>query len=104
MTEGGMNSFSMAWPSTFDTTDPGGAVLASLYDVTSMTGVETYSDLDYEQINLVLGGSYMFTPNFYLTAEAEYAEFTDSANDDGYVYGDQSGDYYRGNIGIGYKF
>ena len=34
-------------------------------------------------------------------AEAEFAEFTDNEE---YVYGDQSGDYYRGNIGIGYNF
>lgn len=104
MTEGGMNSFHFAWPDTFDTTDPGAAMLASLYDVTSMTRVETYSDLDNQQINLVAGGSYQFTGNFYMTAEAEYAKFTDSANDDGFVYGDQSGEYYRGNLGIGYRF
>lgn len=99
-----MNSFSLAWPSAFDPTTPDGAMLASLYDVTSMIGIETYSDMEYEQVNLVVGGSYMFTRNFFMTAEAEYAEFTDSANDDGFVYGDQSGDYYRGNVGVGYNF
>jgi len=96
-----MNSFSMSWPATFDTTDPGGAVLASLYDVTAMDGVETYSDLDYEQYNVVIGGSYSITPALYMTVEGEYAEFVDNEE---YVYGDQSGEYYRGNLGVGYRF
>lgn len=99
-----MKSFTMAWPAAIDTTDPVTQVLTNLYDITAMGGIVSYSDLEFDQVNFLVGGSYLFTRNFYMTAEAEYAEFTDSANDDGFVYGDQSGDYYRGNIGIGYNF
>ena len=91
-----MKSFSLQLPS--GTTD---VVILNLYDVSQMTGVENYSDLDYEQMNLLVGGTYAFTPAFYMTAEAEYAEFTDN---EVYVYGDQSGEYYRGNLGVGYRF
>jgi len=91
-----MKTFSLQLPS--EITD---VVILNLYDVSQMYGVETYSDLEYEQINVLVGGTYQFTPAFYLTAEAEYAEFTDN---EVYVYGDQSGEYYRGNLGVGYKF
>lgn len=98
-----MKSFTMSWPTGIDPADPSGVtqVLTNLYDVTAMGGIVEYSNLDYEQVNLLVGGSYMFTRNLYMTAEAEYAELTDN---EAYVYGDQSGDYYRGNIGIGYNF
>ncbi len=96
-----MKSFTMSWPAGIDPTDPTTQTLTNLYDITAMGGIVEYSDLDYEQVNVLVGGSYMFTPNFYMTAEAEFAEFTDNEE---YVYGDQSGEFYRGNVGIGYNF
>lgn len=96
-----MKSFTMAWPAGINPADAVTQTLTNLYDITAMGGIGAYSDLEYEQMNVLVGGSYMFTDNFYLTAEAEFAEFTDNEE---YVYGDQSGDYYRGNIGIGYNF
>ncbi len=95
-----MNSFALQWPDGFDptATDP---VLLALYDVTTMTGVETYSDLEYQQVSVNIGGSYSFSPALYLTAQAGYDLFVD---DQPYVYGDQDGEMYSVSLGIGYRF
>ncbi len=98
VTEGGMNSFSLQWPAGVDLTDP---VLVPLYDLTNMTGVETYSDLKYQQVSVGFGGSYAFSPALYLSAQASYDMFLD---DQEYVYGDQDGDAYRVSLGLGYRF
>ncbi|RMF47276.1 MAG: hypothetical protein D6751_03155 [Deltaproteobacteria bacterium] len=91
-----MKSFALQWPG--NVTD---IVILSLYDVTDMVGVENYSDLEYQQLQLNLGGTYHFSPALYLTASAEYAVFVD---DEPYVYGDQDGDMIGGYVGLGYRF
>lgn len=91
-----MQSFSLAWPG--GVTDP---LLTALYDVTQMGPVETYSDLEYTQYTFLMGGTYRFTPALYLKAEAEMATIKDS---EAYVYGDQSGDFWRGSMSLGYTF
>ena len=91
-----MESFSLAFQPGM--TDP---VLAILYDVTAMTGVETYSDLEYAQLDVNVGGTYAFTTALSLNANAGYALFDDN---EPYVDGDEDGDSYYGNLGVAYKF
>lgn len=95
-TEGAMNSFVLNWPGTI--TDP---LLPILYDLSTIEGVENYSDLEYAQIDLTLGGTYQVTENFYVAAQATYGKFEDDA---AYVYGDQDGDLLAASLGIGYRF
>lgn len=95
-TEGGMNSFQLSWPGPI--TDP---LLPILYDLSSIEGVETYSDLEYTQLDLTVGGTYQVTHNFYVAAQATYSTFEDN---EPYVYGDQDGDLLAGSVGIGYRF
>jgi hypothetical protein len=66
-----------------------------------ITKVENYSDLEYTQIELALGGQYDFNEEFYMTAQAG-VDFFDDAEE--YVYGDQDGTVYSGYLGFGYKF
>ena len=61
----------------------------------------TYSDLEYTQLNVSLGGTYNFSNNLYMMAKAQYEQFED---DQPYVYGDQDGTAISGNVGIGYNF
>jgi len=77
------------------------AVVNELYSFDAINVITTYSDLHYQQTDLSLGGTYQFSPTFYLTARADYQIFTDL---DPYVYGDQDGTAYRGSLGVGYKF
>jgi len=95
-TEGGMQSFALNWPG-----DVSDIIILNLYDVTAMTGVETYSDLEYRQIDLSVGGTSHVNPALYLTASAGYKDFQD---DQAYVYGDQDGSMYTGYLGVGYRF
>ena len=91
-----MNSFQLAWPGTI--TDP---LLPILYSLSALEGVETYSDLEYKQLDLTLGGTFQFTPNFYIAAQGTYSKFEDN---EAYVYGDQDGDLLAVSAGLGYRF
>lgn len=88
---------------TPDTTLAENAALIKYY--TNFEGriakVENYSDLEYTQIELALGGQYDFSEEFYMTAQAG-VDFFDDAEE--YVYGDQDGTVYSGYLGFGYKF
>jgi hypothetical protein len=95
-TEGGMNSFTLTWPGTI--TDP---LLPILYSLSTLEGVETYSDLEYSQVDLTLGGTFAFTENFYLAAQATYSKLEDN---EAYVYGDLDADMIVASVGIGYRF
>lgn len=95
-TEGGMNSFQLTFPGGI--TDP---LIPILYDLSALEGVENYSDLEYAQIDLTVGGTYQITQNFYVAAQAMYSRFEDDAE---YVYGDQDGDLLAGSLGVGYRF
>lgn len=63
--------------------------------------VETYSDLEYNILDLTVGGSYNLTENLYTTASVTYSDFN---SDEEYVYGDESGESYYGYVGLGYRF
>ena len=63
--------------------------------------VENYSDLEYTQIDLTVGGQYDFTERLYTSASLTYSDFD---SDEEYVYGDESGSSYHGYAGIGYRF
>jgi hypothetical protein len=63
--------------------------------------VEDYSDLEYQQIDVTLGGTYSFTDRLYTTAMATYRDFN---SDEDYVYGDEDGTAYYGYLGVGYRF
>ncbi len=76
-------------------------VMTNLYDVSAVNIITTYSDLHYVQTDVTLGGTYQFTPAFFVAAQAGWQKFEDK---DPYVYGDQDGEAWRGNFGVGYKF
>ena len=57
----------------------------------------TASDLT----ELSLGGTYQFTPQFYMAAQVDYEVYKDK---DPYVYGDLDGAAWSGYLGVGYKF
>ena len=93
---------------------PAGGPLAGFYNPTSATAVtagdgwenriglvEDYSDLEYQQIDVTLGGTYSFTERLYTTAMATYRDFN---SDEEYVYGDEDGTAYYGYLGVGYRF
>ena len=63
--------------------------------------VENYSDLEYTQIDLTVGGVYDFTERLYTSASLTYSDFD---SDEEYVYGDESGSSYYGYVGVGYRF
>lgn len=58
------------------------------YDFTSM---HTYSDFNYTMLKFKAGFKYRFTPDLAFTADGLYADLTD---DEGYVYGNESGSYF----------
>ena len=76
-------------------------VLLETYDPAGLSAITGYSDLHYQQTEISLGGTYRFSPALYMTAQASWAYFNDK---DDYVYGDLSGDAYRGYLGLGYRF
>jgi len=76
-------------------------VLNTMYDISAVNVITTYSDLHYVQTDINLGGTYQFTPALYVAAQAGWQKFEDK---DPYVYGDQDGEAWRGNLGVGYKF
>lgn len=63
--------------------------------------IDSYSDLEYEQYQIVLGGTYNFTPAFYTTIQGTYDIFE---SEEEYVYGDEDGKAYSGYLAFGYNF
>ncbi len=57
------------------------------YDFTNMN---SYSDLDYTLLKLEGGLSYKISPTMTFTLDGEYADLTD---DQGYVFGNESGTF-----------
>lgn len=76
-------------------------IINKMYSTDNLARFSTYSDLNYELVELNLGGTYSFTNNLYLTAQAGFSQFVDEAP---YVYGDQDGVSYSGSLGVGYRF
>jgi len=73
-------------------------IAAADYDFSS---INQYSDLTYTQFNVSVGAEYMLSPRISLTADAAYYDLTD---DQGYVYGIQTGSLYiiRSGLRIGF--
>lgn len=68
------------------------------YDYSS---INQYSDLAYTQYNLSLGTEYKISERVSFTADAVYFDLTD---DEGYVYGTETGSLYiiRSGFRIGF--
>ena len=60
------------------------------YDPANTNHVESYSDLDYDIININVGATYAITDTIGLTVDYVYE---DVSSDEDYVYGDEDGDY-----------
>lgn len=103
LAESSMNDFDLTLPFAPDPLLGNGTTLLNFYSAfPGRIGlIENYSDLEYEQIELSLGGTYNITDNLYTTALA-VADIFDSEED--YVYGDEGGTVYSGYLGVGYKF
>jgi len=76
-------------------------LLGTIYDIPAVNVIADYSDLQYVQTEIGLGGTYQFSPMLYTTAQLGWQLFEDK---DPYVYGDQDGTAYRGSVGLGYRF
>lgn len=63
--------------------------------------IDAYSDLDYEQFDISADGSYQFTPKVRLNVGATYRDLTDN---EGYVYGIESGSLWIVRTGITYDW
>lgn len=69
-------------------------IAAADYDFSS---INQYSDLAYAQFDLSVGAEYTLSPRVSLTADATYIDLTD---DEGYVYGIESGSFYVVRTGV----
>jgi len=84
---------------TDDRIDPTESVLHHMnFDFSEM---HDYSNLDYEMIRFGLGMQYQITPTITFTADGDYADLTDN---EGYVYGDESGSYFMIRSGLRLQF
>jgi hypothetical protein len=61
------------------------------------SGIHEYSNLDYEQLNIALDGSYQFSPRMSFNAGISYYDLTDN---EGYVYGVESGSLFVVRAGV----
>lgn len=108
--EGSMDSINLTAPFA----PAAGTPLAGFYNPTSATAVtagdgwesriplvENYSDLEYSQLDVTLGGTYNFSERLYTSANLTYSDFD---ADEEYVYGDESGSAYYAYLGVGYRF
>jgi len=75
-----------------------GNIAAADYDFSS---INQYSDLAYAQFDVSVGAEYALSSRVSLTADATYIDLTD---DQGYVYGIESGSFYvvRSGVKIGF--
>lgn len=69
-------------------------IAAADYD---FSHIGQYSDLDYAQVQLTLGAEYMLSGRVWLTGDASYLDLTD---DQGYVYGVESGSMFVVRTGV----
>ncbi|HDL01031.1 MAG TPA: hypothetical protein ENH23_02225 [candidate division Zixibacteria bacterium] len=65
------------------------------------TNLNSYSDLDYTLLKLNGGLSYKVSPTVTFTLDGEYADLTD---DQGYVFGNESGSFYMVRSGFKVQF
>jgi len=57
-----------------------------LYDVAYINGIDKYSDLDYQQVDLTVGTNYVFDSGIGIGMNYYFTHFDD---EDPYVYGDE---------------
>jgi predicted porin len=69
-------------------------IAAADYDFSS---INQYSDLAYAQFDVSVGAEYALSSRVSLTADATYIDLTD---DQGYVYGIESGSFYVVRTGV----
>ena len=69
-------------------------IAAADYDFSS---INQYSDLAYAQFDVSVGAEYALSSRVSLTADATYIDLTD---DEGYVYGVESGSFYVVRTGV----
>ncbi len=67
---------------------PAGWFASHSYDYSQMS---TYSDFDYELLKLNFGVEYLLSPKITFTADLDYADLKDNQ---GYVYGNETGSFY----------
>lgn len=60
-----------------------------------------YSNLDYELLRLAVGAEYQLTPQIQVTIDGELADLTDN---EGYVFGNESGSFYMIRSGFRFNF
>jgi len=60
-----------------------------------------YSNFDYQWLRFSLGAEYKLSPKVTVTADGDYVDLTD---DEGYVYGDESGSYFMIRTGVRFDF
>lgn len=65
------------------------------------SGINTYSDLDYNIYEFGLNLNYLISENLSLVAEAMYNKFEDYQP---YVYGDTTGNWFYGKLAVRYIF
>ncbi len=65
------------------------------------SGINTYSDLDYNIYEFGLNLNYLISDNLSLVAEAMYDKFEDYQP---YVYGDTTGNWFYGKLAVRYIF
>ena len=64
------------------------------------SGIYEYSNLDYQQFDITLSGSYQINPRMSFDAGVSYYDLTDN---EGYVYGNESGSLYIVRAGVTIK-
>lgn len=100
------NMAEYSWDWEFDSrptlTAGGGTKTVGAYDSWEQNDlIDSYSDLEYTQYSITLGGTYNFTDAFYTTLQGTYDIFE---SDEEYVYGDEDGKAFSGYVAVGYKF
>jgi hypothetical protein len=71
---------------------------AGMYDYSN---IHNYSDISYKHPDGILKIQYNISPGISWDGELIYSKFED---DNGYIYGDESGSIYFIRSGIGYRF
>lgn len=67
----------------------------------TFTEMHEYSDLDYELIGTMIGFEYRLAPDITWTVDGRYYDLTDN---DGYVYGDETGSLFIIRSGLKFEF
>ena len=68
------------------------------YDYSEMN---TYSDFDYELLKLNFGLENLLSPGVTFTADVDFADLKDNQ---GYVYGNETGSFFMVRSGVRYRF